>query len=217
LNEADLMIGKRQRFDFWSSPSLYASVILLLLYVFYWDLIYLLTPFIFPWLELGVVLVFACVSIGALLRALMMRGVQPFQRFKFVILNAVVALTALFFPFTEMRNRFDFEVNLNKRMEVIELVKAGKLERPHSYNRRICLLPKRLRYLSKSGEIYVSNGRFDDGDRTDKNLHVLFYTYRGMLSRFAGFEYVADGTSPEESADAREIRILGNNWYWISH
>jgi len=215
--EVNLMINRGQRFEFWSSPSLYASLSLLLMCAFYWDIVDLLTPFIFPWLEMGVVLVFVCVSIGALVRAFRARGIEPFQRFKFVVLNAVVALTAMFFPFTEMRSKYDFDVNLSKRMEVIEMVKAGKLSRPYSHNHGICVLPGHLRHLSKSGEIYVSNGQFDSDIVNPRNLHVFFYTFRGILSHFSGFEYVADGTAPEEAADAREIKILSKNWYWICH
>jgi hypothetical protein len=194
----------------WSSPSLYASVLLLLTNFFYWDGMDLLTPFIFPFIAMTVAFVFICVMCCALVKACMVNTESLSERFRFVVLDLNVALTAMFFSFTDFRNVCDFNLNFNRRMEVVELARSDKLSRSHSYNQCVCALPPDLKYLSKGGgEVIVSRDSAD-------TVHVLFYTYRGILSHYSGFQYSSDGKPPVDLDKRAEIVPLRKNWYWLA-
>lgn len=194
----------------WFSPSVYASFLLLLTNLFYWDGVDLLSIFIFPQIATAVVSVFACVFIGALVKACRTKTEKLPRRFRFVALDLMVALVATFFPFTEFRNRCDFNLNLGRRMEVVEMAGDGKLSPSHDYQ-AVCALPVGWEYLSKGGgEVIVT-------EIAPHTFHVLFFTYRGILARYSGFEYSSDGKPPCDAIDAKEVELLHKNWYWIAH
>jgi len=202
----------------WSSPSLYGGLLLLATCIFYWDGMDLLTPFIFPLIAFAVRVLFIGISIGALTKGCLTRDQAIVRRFRFVILDLVVALVAIFFPFLEVRLFCDFNFNLNKRMQVVEMARSGTLRRPHGYNRTVCALPLGFEYLSKGGgEVIVTDGNNTIGDIDRNSFHVLFYTFRGVLSHYSGFVYTADAKPPVDYIDAKEIRFLRKYWYWVAN
>ena len=200
----------------WSSPSVYASALLLLTNFFFWDGVDLLTPFIFPLLAAVVVIVFGCVFVGASMKAFRSRGEGLPRRFRFVAVDLATALIATFFPFTEFRNYCDFNLNLDKRMEVVEMAKEGKLA--NSRHSRVCALPAGWEYLSKGGgEVIVSEAGNGASKAEPRAIHIFFFTFRGIMARHAGFDYSSDGSPPPDVSEAKAIKRLRNNWYWVSY
>lgn len=205
-------------FSEWSSPSVYVSFLLLATCVFFWDGVDLLTPFIFPLIAATVWALFIGVLIGALVKAQSAKNQALSRRFRFVIIDLVVALVAIFFPFTNVRNFCDFNFNFNKRMEVIEMARNAKLSRPHDYNRTVCALPSGFEYLSKGGgEVIVTDANNHTDKMDPRSFHVLFYTFCGILRHYSGFEYSADDKPPSDAKDARETVHLRKNWYWVAY
>jgi hypothetical protein len=206
----------------WVSPSVYASLLLLATSIFFWDGMDILTPFLFPFVEMAVWALFALVFVGAVVKAFTSTS-EPFdRRFRFVALDLAVGLIAYFFPFTQVRNTLDFNLNFNQRTAVVEMIKDGKLSRPHDYNQTVYALPVGWQHLSKGGgEVIVNNknppDHSDQGTRKidTRSLHVFFYTFRGILDRHSGFEYAADG-KPTDASEAKEIVPLRENWFWLS-
>ncbi len=117
-------------FVYWSSPSLYASLVLLLTNLFFWNGMDLLTPFLFPFVAMASHFLFACVFSGALVKACMVKAESLRGRFRFVFLDLIVAMIAIFFPFTEFVFSCDFNLNFNQPMEVVKLAREGKLRHP---------------------------------------------------------------------------------------
>jgi hypothetical protein len=193
------------------SPSLFASMALLTTCYLFWDGMDLLTPFLFPLLAAGAWIVFGTVFIGALVKACKARGTLVW-RFRFVLLDVFTLLTAVFFPFVAVNLWVDFNFNMPARNAMIRLAEQGKLERPYSYNRSLCLLPLWSRYLSKGGGDVVISASNDPN-----HLHIFFFTYRGILARHSGFEYSADDKPPQDAAEAREIQHLRTHWYWATY
>jgi len=48
-------------------------------------------------------------------------------------------------------------------------------------------------------------------------IRVFFFTFRGILAHHAGFEYSSDGLLPIDVYEAKAIRKLRANWYWLSY
>ncbi|MFX5233361.1 hypothetical protein ABTC74_19640, partial [Acinetobacter baumannii] len=82
----------------------------------------------------------------------------PLKRFKFVLLDVIVALTVALAPIDALMLRANFYINYPSRMHIVELASQGKLARPYSYNKDVCLLPTGFGYLSKGGGDVIVTG-----------------------------------------------------------
>lgn len=132
-------------------------------------------------------------------------------------MNLLIALLAGFAPLAEWKSECDFYLNLPARMQVVEMVKNNKLERPYDYNRELCTLPFWLKGLSKGGgDIVVTDGTTSTSKVNPSRLHIFFFTYRGVLDRYSGFEYSADDKPPVSSSKAKQVLHLQTNWYWAT-
>jgi hypothetical protein len=231
--------GTKSFFADWLSPSACASALILLTSVFRLDGLdlFLLSPTLFLSCLYALYLLFAFIFVGALIKGCVQKKEEStLRRFRFVILNYVALSIAFFVPFSEIRNDLDFNFNFEKRIEVVEMALEGKLHRAHDKNGGIYSLPAGWKYLSKGGgEVIVNTADKRINPVDSRTLHVLFFTDRGVLSGYSGFEYAADGNPkttemaqsirllnmsqnhPDELTMPDEIKQLRKNWYWVHY
>jgi hypothetical protein len=212
-------MNKKELLSFrtWMSPSLYASTAIILVSVFFWDGIDFLTPFLFPLLAAIIWLTFIGIFIGSIAKAFHVKEGGLFYRFRLVFLNIFAAIVAIYFPWGEWTITCNFNLNLPARMQVVELAKENKLKH-YDYNKDMCALPSHLKYLSKGGGDVIVTDKNKSSDKIDPaTLHVFFFTFRGILDSYSGFEYSADDKPPSDAMDAREISHLQKNWYWVAY
>ncbi|MDR3613254.1 MAG: hypothetical protein P4L53_06795 [Candidatus Obscuribacterales bacterium] len=235
----EFITGTKSFFADWLSPSACASTLILLTSVFRLDGLdlFLLPPTQFLSCLYALYLLFAIIFVGALIKACVQKKEKSTLRiFRFVILNFVTLSIVTFVPLSEIRNDLDFNFNFGKRMEVVERAINGELHRAHDKNGDIYSLPAGWKYLSKGGGEVIVNSADKRIDAVDpRTLHVLFFTDRGILSQYAGFEYAADG-NPNTTEMARSIKLLNmsqnnpveptlpdntkllrKNWYWVNY
>lgn len=202
----------------WQSPSLYASLALLTVTIFFWDGVDLLTPFIFPLVATVTWAVFALVFVGSVHKSVRSDSGSRIYKFRLVLLNLAIGMICFFVPLAEWKNYFDFHLNLPRRTQVVELAVRNELSRPYEYNKQICALPWWLRDLSKGGgDVIVTDANQSETKPDPSTLHVFFYTYRGVLERHSGFEYSADDKPPRDESEAKEVIHLRQNWYWVAY
>jgi hypothetical protein len=100
---------------------------------------------------------------------------------------------------------------------VIKLAREGKLSHPKAGFDDVYSLPAGLKYLSTSGGVIVSGADSQTNKVNSQPLTVFFYTWCGILSNhYSGFEYTADGKPPWDANDAKEVKLLRKNWYWVA-
>jgi hypothetical protein len=202
----------------WFSPSFCACIVLLLTLIFQQSLVDFLTPFLFVPLYGAVWLAFGLVLVGSCIKASRVNQGRKLDRYRFFFLNLLVGLIALIAPFNYYSTLLDFNFNLPQRMLVVEMAKQGGLGRPYSYNKSLYALPDSMKYLSNGGGDVVVTDSSGYADHVSKdNVHVLFYTFRGILSHYSGFEYSADDMTPGGIDEPRQVTKLRKNWYWVAN
>ncbi|HEY2685811.1 MAG TPA: hypothetical protein VGI93_20045 [Steroidobacteraceae bacterium] len=192
-----------------------ASVLLMVVSAFEWSLVDLLTPFLFLPLRGLAWLIFVTVSVCSVVR--LMRN----MRHRRAAVPAVICVVALglviFVPFTNLWLRLNFTLNRSAREHVVRDVSEGRLAPSMSYANGggLITLP--------SGAPRVSNGGNEiETKKHDGKIYVFFYTFRGILSRYAGFLYVPTGGDPNTFSDLNEerrtiIERYDDHWFFVSH
>lgn len=201
----------RIAFVFLLLATILGSLPLLLVDMFRWTLIDLLTPFFVPFLELIGYIVFIISLLISLVYLLTSKPLQRKRRSIPLVINLVVLAAVLFVPFTAITLQLDFSINQLKREEVVQKVLDRSLSPNVSHHASLIRLPQEYRKLSKGGgEIVVE----EDGE----TCQILFYSYRGVVDNYAGFVYTSDGSEPRESdfGEFIEVKKLEQNWFWIS-
>jgi hypothetical protein len=136
---------------------------------------------------------------------------KTFKGFVPLLTQVIAIIVVLYVPLGSIARNLDFRMKLQKRTEVINMIRSAELECPKAYGFYDIKLPLAYRYLSKrSGTIEVERGYQDA-------LYVKFFTYMGIPDGYQGIMYRSDDTVPE-TRDYRKILYfekLMEHWYWI--
>lgn len=212
LTEKDInQLKSRVLFHVMLSIGLTGSLIVLILNLLQWYLLDWFTPFVAPFVYyLGHIMFF----VSTLLVFVYFLVSKPGQRARRgipLLINAVVLILVIVVPLDTIAIHVDYRLHKAEREEVIRLVLEGSLK-PKEVDQafEVLELPDPHQSLSKGGgEIIIAgNGQ---------QLHVLFYTYRGVVDNYAGFFYSADGSLPKDRrfGDFVKIMKLDHHWYWV--
>ena len=189
--------------------SIFISSLLVVINIFRWKLIEILTVFLEPFLELIIsviflaVLVWSIIYLGKNVRKLKYRALLPMG------INLITLIIVIFVPFTNISCDLDFKLNLNDREKIVSMIQSGELK---SYGKRLIQLPDEYKHLSKGGgEIAVEQ----DGE----TYKIFFYTFRGILDNFSGFAYISNDSEllhEDFNGDFHQIIKKREHWFWGS-
>ncbi len=192
--------------------ALASGSLLLLAMMFQWDIVDLLTPFL--WLPL-LALAWFLVALAAILSiwyAVRHRNdgrsaLQPLAA------SCGTLLLAFLVPFTQIWVHANFYLKKSAREQVVAKVKSGEYTVNVPHNTDLISLPDG-HDVSKGGNEIIVQGPRD-------NPYVFFFTFRGILDNYSGFLWVPTGKEPQDFRDAgereKEIAYFGGNWYFIGH
>jgi hypothetical protein len=99
--------------------------------------------------------------------------------------------------------------NYDKRMEVVKMLREGRLQAVGDWRVNTMVLPKEMKYLSQMGEVTFSDRNNKADKATSKSLHVHFHVYRN-----GDLQYCADEV-PDFGEDDLQVLTLGKDWYWV--
>lgn len=192
--------------------SIATSVGLMVVKWYQWDLIDLLTPFLFFPLQLLVYGVWLGAVVWSVAEIFTQTERRQIQAFVALTIATVTAIAIIYVPFTQITLAIDFARHLDRRQEVVVSVDSGALKPNVSHNSSLIRLPEKYRDLSKGGgEIVVEH----QGDTT----MILFFTYRGILDNYSGFVYRSDNTEPPENAffgNLKQSEKMKDRWFWVA-
>jgi len=189
---------------------------LLVVKLFRWELLDLLTVFLEPLMELGVIvcflisLVLSVIHFIKTVRMSLLSACSPIA-LNLAALALAVTIPFLSFDLTMDDLKRDLNANLEKREKIVSMIQSGELRPNAAPHSNLISLPFEYRHLSRGGgEVMLIGG----GDR----LEIFFFTFRGVLDNFSGFIYASDGrVSPSDfNSEFRQIEKLKENWYWVS-
>ncbi|GAB1770521.1 hypothetical protein [Priestia megaterium] len=186
--------------------SLVSSLLVILVSLFQWDLVDIITEFLMLPVWLFVYAFFIIITVWALIHLFKNRKWQP------VVIQFITIILWFFFPFTQVNLDLNFKIHQNKREEVAAKIENGVITPNVSDNPSLIQLPKEYTQLSKGGgDIEV--------ETKGKSTSILFFTYRGMLDNFSGFVYDPNDHKPSKSdfdGDFKQIEKVHKNWYYVS-
>jgi hypothetical protein len=189
------------------------SVAGLIVNIFRWMLVDLLTVFLEPMVEIAVFSAFAAVLVWAIVHAILpFRGARG-NRFSPLLLGLTSLAVFLFVPFNEIELDINFSINVQSRTDVAQRVLAK--------------IPSAAPMLGGRGDfVHLTGSEYrlsDDGDvmvwHTAQKQMVFFFTFRGVLDSFSGFVYSANDLPPENEdfgGEWVEVTRLRKNWYWAA-
>jgi len=186
--------------------SLISSLFVILVSLFQWDLVDIITEFLMLPIWLFVYAFFIIMTIWTLIHLFKKRKWQPF-----VIQLITISLWFLF-PFNQVNLDFNFKIHQDKREEVATKIENGVIKPNVSDSPSLIQLPKKYTQLSKGGGDIVVETK-------GKAKSILFFTYRGMLDNFSGFVYNPNDNKPSKSdfnGDFKQIKKVHKNWYYVS-
>ncbi|MGG0493047.1 hypothetical protein ABEY62_08610 [Priestia megaterium] len=185
--------------------SLISSLLVILVSLFQWDLIDIITEFLMLPIWLFVYAFFIIMTIWTLIHLLKNRKWQPF------VIQLITILLWFFFPFNQINLDLNFRIHQDKREEVATKIENGVIKPNVPNSPSLIQLPKEYTQLSKGGgDIVVEKG---------KAKSILFFTYRGMIDNFSGFVYNPNDNKPSKSdfnGDFKQIKKVHKNWYYVS-
>ncbi|WPD22301.1 MAG: hypothetical protein SD837_19175 [Candidatus Electrothrix scaldis] len=188
------------------------SIFLLGMTAGFWELIDILTPFIFPLILMGVLVIFWATLAWSLVHVLRKKRYRNTFSFFPLGVQLLALLIIMTVPFTSIMLDLDFKRNLKERENVVSWVISGELKPNVAHNTSLILLSDEQRHLSKGGgEIMV--------EKRSGETFVFFFTFRGVLDNFSGFMYRSDGSNPQRNdfgGDFAEIKQIKENWYWAA-
>ncbi|MEJ9305467.1 hypothetical protein ABEW33_20605 [Priestia megaterium] len=186
--------------------SLISSLFVILVSLFQWDLVDIITEFLMLPIWLFVYAFFIIMTIWTLIHLFKKRKWQPF-----VIQLITISLWFLF-PFNQVNLDFNFKIHQDKREEVATKIENGVIKPNVSDSPSLIQLPKKYTQLSKGGGDIVVETK-------GKAKSILFFTYRGMLDNFSGFVYNPNDNKPSKrdfNGDFKQIKRIHKNWYYVS-
>jgi|GEM_PF-806373 len=182
------------------------SAIMLALKLFRFHIIDMLSPFIAPLVDIIGYLIFFSSTLLVLIYYVFSKT-NPTKRAIPLMINVIVWLFTLVIPFQSIILDWDFRYHQSEREAIVTMLLDGTL----NTSDRVVSLPEQYKKLSKGGgEIIV----IED----DKEMQVLFFTYRGVTDNYSGFIYTMNGAKPEERDFGQflEMKKLDKHWYWVS-
>ena len=194
-------------------PAVISSSILVLLQILRWPLVSLLTPFIEPFLELGVAFTVLVVAITSIIHAIRRRKTEGLKAWLPFAICLTAAVIVILVPFNALYLKVNFALLRHRRTNVAQQLLAGKTGtalRPGGRGDLVSLSPTD-HWLSESGEVLI--------DHRDGKTFILFFTFRGILDRFSGYVYSPTDDPPAKDqflGDGIEINHVAPNWYWYA-
>jgi len=165
------------------------SVILIMVNIFRWNIIDIVTVFVQLFIELIVYIAFLIIIIWSIFYWITNFKDKKMYAMIPLIINIITIISIMFIPFKDIMLKLDFETHYNERVSIVDMVKSGELRNDTAYRHDLIQLPEEFKHLSKGGgEISV----YKDNNTTE----ILFYTFRGILDNFSGFVYAEDGKEP---------------------
>jgi hypothetical protein len=191
------------------------TVTTILVMFFELDLASLLTPFIEPLLLIFLFLVFIGLAIASLIYVVKRFDANPLDAFLPFSLNALTAVTVIFFflPLQDLRIDIDFKMNSSKYQQVVQWVNKS-IE-----NGDINLEVNRLDVISLP-EKYKNTTAFDRiiVDRHENGINIFISPWGGMFEYSPGFMYRSNDTFPPdgEIAEIECRRKIQPHWFYCS-
>ena len=186
--------------------SLICSFFVILVSLFQWDLVDIITEFLMLPIWLFVYAFFIIMTIWTLIHLFKKRKWQPF------VIQLITISLWFFFPFNQVNLDLNFKIHQDKREEVATKIENGVIKPNVSDSPSLIQLPKKYTQLSKGGGDIVVETK-------GKAKSILFFTYRGMLDNFSGFVYNPNDNKPSKSdfnGDFKQIKKVHKNWYYVS-
>ncbi|AJI23395.1 hypothetical protein H8R29_08885 [Priestia megaterium] len=186
--------------------SLISSLFVILVALFQWDLVDIITEFLMLPIWLFVYAFFIIMTIWTLIHLFKKRKWQPF------VIQLITISLWFFFPFNQVNLDLNFKIDQDKREEVATKIENGVIKPNVSDSPSLIQLPKKYTQLSKGGGDIVVETK-------GKAKSILFFTYRGMLDNFSGFVYNPNDNKPSKSdfnGDFKQIKKVHKNWYYVS-
>ncbi|MEJ9226563.1 hypothetical protein ABEX88_27695 [Priestia megaterium] len=186
--------------------SLISSFFVILVSLFQWDLVDMITEFLMLPIWLFVYAFFIIMTIWTLIHLFKKRKWQPF------VIQLITISLWFFFPFNQVNLDLNFKIHQDKREEVATQIENGVIKPNVSDSPSLIQLPKKYTQLSKGGGDIVVETK-------GKAKSILFFTYRGMLDNFSGFVYNPNDNKPSKSdfnGDFEQIKKVHKNWYYVS-
>ena len=186
--------------------SLISSLFVILVSLFQWDLVDIITEFLMLPIWLFVYAFFIIMTIWTLIHLFKKRKWQPF------VIQLITISLWFFFPFNQVNLDLNFKIHQDKREEVATKIENGVIKPNVSDSSSLIQLPKKYTQLSKGGGDIVVETK-------GKAKSILFFTYRGMLDNFSGFVYNPNDNKPSKSdfnGDFKQIKKVHKNWYYVS-
>jgi uncharacterized membrane protein YhaH (DUF805 family) len=196
-------------------PTILSLAYLLAIFIFFffqWVIQDIVSLFLFPLLEGAAYLTLFAFLIWATHNAIK-------NKFKNITLIApllvgiATILLIIYFPYTTKWLGWDFNHKLSERERVVGMIKEGKLVPNVSHNPTLIHLPDSLGMLSLGGNDIVVT-------REEGDLHVFFFTFRGILDNYSGFMYSESGGDPEQPDFRGDTPIeaikMADHWYYVA-
>ncbi|MGE7307228.1 hypothetical protein ACQKJG_25645 [Priestia megaterium] len=186
--------------------SLISSLLVILVSLFQWDLVDMITEFLMLPVWLFVYAFFIIVTVWTLIHLLKSRKWQPF------VIQLITIGLWLFFPFDQVNLDLNFKVHQDKREEIAAKIENDVIKPNVPDSPSLIQLPNEYTQLSKGGGEIVLETK-------GKATSILFFTYRGMLDNFSGFVYDPNDHKPLKSdfdGDFKQIEKVHKNWYYVS-
>ena len=191
-----------------------SSILLILLEVFWFSIVDVITVFGMPLLSAIIWLFFIACSIASLACLLEFETAGK-SCIKPIAVQIITLLMVIYIPFTALWLKSDYIINKSQRNVIIKEVLSGKLVPNVEYNSSLINLGDKHSNISKGGnDIIVENH--------DDLTYIFFYTFRGILEDYSGYLYVPEGGAPDKFKDLNEVQFteikhIEDNWYFVSH
>ena len=125
------------------------------------------------------------------------------------IILVIIAILVLFFPFRDVKIKYELNLYEEDRLEVINMIKNNELKSDEIGN---VTLPNKYKKISTSGQVFVYQNN-------DEGQVVGFWVFRGILSGSIKVIYSNGGEdlikSNEEGHSITKIEKLKHNWYYV--
>ena len=125
------------------------------------------------------------------------------------IMLVITAILVLFFPFRDIKIKYELNLYEKDRLEVINMIKSNELKPDEIGN---VTLPNKYKKLSTSGQIFIYQNN-------EEGQVIGFWVFRGMLSGSIKVIYSTGGEdlikNNEKGHPIIKIEKLKDNWYYV--
>ena len=153
-----------------------------------------------------VFILFSFIVLFIILNKNMSKNKSMFECF-IILIYILNILVILFFPFRKIKTKLEFDLYMNDRLEIINLVKQQK----SIYNdSNIFVLPNEYKKVSTSGKIIIYKNSSED-------TMIGFWIFRGMMSGSVQIIYSSGGEDliMNSNLDIQHIAQLAENWFYV--